>query len=318
MSKRRREIKTVLSQTIPRKARLLLCVSGGIDSMVLLHGVNSVKRLLELEVQVVHVDHQVRKDSKLDGKLVRKESEKLGLPFHLVTLDPKKQTGNFEAWARDERYKSFSGILTEYNLDWCVTAHHANDVAETFLMRVLANKELNSILEKDPERKILRPLLSVTRVQIEEYAKRFTVLFREDSTNNDMTFLRNKVRKKLIPYLEKNFGESVVPSLVARAGVSGEDELFLQELAKKEAYKISGLKWGGGEWVVQLQQMIKNTQRPVMWRIVEEVLKEKFVWSLGYNRSLEFLEWFKHGKGELHLPEKVVLRWSKSGVISHG
>ena len=231
VSKRRPSLISALKNLVPRGARILVAVSGGRDSMALLHGICAIRTMFELLVEVSHVDHRLRDGSAEDALFVKTFAARLLLECHLDVLASPPPGHNIEAWARGERYRIFAKHLSERSLDWCLTAHNANDVAETLLMRLIANKGFGSIEEIDEKRRCLRPLLAITRTQINSYVQANSIAFVEDPTNSDMDFTRNKIRLQLIPFLEREFDASVVWSLAERARAMASDESLLSQLA---------------------------------------------------------------------------------------
>ena len=163
MARRRQSILTALKQRIPRGDRVLIALSGGKDSSALLHGLLKVRRLLDLHLEACHIDHGLRKESGEDSAAVATVCEKLGVVCHIVRLGTRPPQSNMEAWARAERYRALKEVLERENLTLLVTAPNANDVAETVLMRLFANKELTTIEESDRRRRCLRPLIGVSR-----------------------------------------------------------------------------------------------------------------------------------------------------------
>jgi tRNA(Ile)-lysidine synthase len=278
--------------------------------MGLLAGLGALQRELAISIEVAHVDHGFRVDSALDAEFVRQECSKRGTPFHTTKLPPRPKGVNLEAWARDSRYRYLKTVRDQIGADWIVTAHHANDAAETLLMQLLSNKEPNGIKGADEELRVLRPLLGVRRRDLERFAARFKVSFRHDSSNDDETFLRNRVRKTLLPLLETRFDPSIVASLADRAVLLAEDEGYLSSLARLEVDPLqAGATWGSPEWVVGLRSRLDSLPRPLRWRFVEELLRPELGFSLGARKADEVARFVESGRGEVILGGRLALRW---------
>ncbi|MGX7126470.1 tRNA lysidine(34) synthetase TilS [Enterococcus viikkiensis] len=183
--------------------KILVAVSTGVDSMVLLH-------LLEqagLSVGVAHVDHQLRAESKDEAEFLRDYCKRHKLPFYLnVWQQPAKK--NIEASARKVRYDFFEEIMEAENYSLLVTAHHGDDQLETMVMRLAQGGSLAShsgIARKQifGTGSLLRPLLSFSKAEIYHYAEEKQITYFEDITNQSTDFFRNRMRHNVIPELKK-------------------------------------------------------------------------------------------------------------------
>ena len=194
-------LKKLLPQA--QQKTFLLAASGGVDSMVLL----DLCHQLQLNFEVAHVNYHLRnEDSKLDMQLVENWCSEKKIKFHLYEVSQKdnQPKNSIENWARDIRYRFFNKILIKNNIDFVITAHHLNDRLETFIInlsKASGLKGLKSIPEKTE--KILRPLLDFSRQEIEDYAKQHQIIFREDYTNAENIYVRNKIRNQITPLLKE-------------------------------------------------------------------------------------------------------------------
>ena len=262
-----------------------MAVSGGKDSSCLLHALTRLMRLKNLYLEVCHVDHGLRAGSDNDARFVESECVTLGIRCHVRKLASRPPGENMEAWARRERYAVFRKILREGDLRHLLTAHTANDVAETLLMRLIANKELNTIEEFDEERGCLRPLLDITRSQIEEYVKENGIRSVEDPTNEDTSLVRNRVRGKLIPLLESEFDSSIVWSLSERAQAIAEDCEALQYLAERTSAALGGVAFGNADWLKGCQEVLASLPHAVQWRIARVLFTPFLGFTIGQGRA---------------------------------
>lgn len=176
----------------------VVAVSGGVDSVALLH---VLKGKYGIKLTVAHFDHGIRPDSVEDRKLVQALAKKYNLPF--VYHEGKLGAGASEEQARKARYKFLNDVKKSAKARAIITAHHQDDVLETAvhnLLRGTGRKGLASLRSSDV---IIRPLLNMSKQDIKNYAKRYRLSWREDSTNQDIRYRRNYIRHKIIPKLSK-------------------------------------------------------------------------------------------------------------------
>ena len=188
-----------------KNKKLLVAISGGIDSVVLVYLLNQ----LNFDISLAHCNFQLRgEDSDLDEKFVKKLADQLQLPIFTKSFATpefaKKEKLSIQLAARKLRYDWFKVIIKENKLDYILTAHHADDSLETFLINMIRGTGLDG-LTGIPERNenILRLLLPFTREQIEKYAEDNTIVWRDDSSNAEIKYVRNKIRHDVIPVLKK-------------------------------------------------------------------------------------------------------------------
>jgi len=188
--------------------KVVVGVSGGSDSVCLLHLLSGLKKL-RLELIVAHFNHRLRgKESERDEKFVKKTSEELGLPFvsdSADTISFKNREGlSVEDAARQLRYIFYQEVLDKYDADKIATAHTLEDQAETVLMRMLRGSGSSGLSGIPPVNDtIVRPLLGISKDKITNYLKSKKIKWIEDSSNSSSIFLRNKIRNELIPELRK-------------------------------------------------------------------------------------------------------------------
>ena len=188
-----------------KNKKLLVAISGGIDSVVLVYLLNQ----LNFDISLAHCNFQLRgEDSDLDERFVKKLADQLQLPIFTKSFATpefaKKEKLSIQLAARKLRYDWFKVIIKENKLDYILTAHHADDSLETFLINMIRGTGLDG-LTGIPERNenILRLLLPFTREQIEKYAEDNTIVWRDDSSNAEIKYVRNKIRHDVIPVLKK-------------------------------------------------------------------------------------------------------------------
>ncbi|MBI2421901.1 MAG: tRNA lysidine(34) synthetase TilS [Candidatus Hydrogenedentes bacterium] len=203
---------------------LLVAVSGGLDSMVLLH----LLRECPWRIAVIHVDHHTRDgESAKDAAFVAARAKALGIPCHLTDWMDEAHGdagSSFEMRARAGRYGLFEAIAEKQRYTVVLTAHHADDQAETVLMRLLKGagpEGLAGIPNVRPlgKKTVLRPLLDTTRAELRAYAMEHEVAWREDASNEDNSFLRNRIRNELLPQLRSEYNPNLDQALCRLASL---------------------------------------------------------------------------------------------------
>ncbi len=209
-------LKKAISAKVKPSARLILGISGGPDSVALLH------LLLEAGFRPIlaHVNYHLRgRSSDLDQKLVEKLANQHGLELHVLPAHPKKLSGNLEANCRQLRYEFFETVRTAAQADAILTAHTLDDRVETFLLNLSRGASLRgftSIQAWDDKRRLLRPLLEFPKSTLLNYLKTHHYTYRLDKSNADTKFSRNFIRHKIIPLFQKlnpNFTQTISTNL---------------------------------------------------------------------------------------------------------
>jgi len=221
--------------------RIAIAISGGADSVALLltlHAANSAKHdALGVGISAVHINHHLRgKESNADQNFVEDLCIGLDIPLHLHHADiPERITTTsegIEEAARNARYDFFSTLLNSGHADAVLTAHTLDDQAETVLMKLLRGawteglSAIHPVLAQ-PKGKILRPFLQTRRAEIESFLKSSNQPWREDSTNTDTAFTRNRIRHELLPQL-RTFNPNIDQTLANLAELAREEELRWQ------------------------------------------------------------------------------------------
>ena len=193
-------IESLKNLKISQNHHLLLAVSGGIDSMVML---DFFKKNTTYKIAACYVNHHFQSESDKMELLVSTYCKNNNISFYQESVNSSDIKNNIEAQLREKRYSVLEKVRCQINADFIVTAHHADDQIETILMKILNSSSFSSIGGIKPlNENILRPMLSIKKHEILDYAKQYNVDFIDDPTNQDSTLTRNYLRNKVIPSLK--------------------------------------------------------------------------------------------------------------------
>jgi len=231
--------------------RVVLAVSGGVDSMVMLHAIAALIRedRLRLRLAAAHLNHGLRgNDAGADQALVERSCRDLGIPLHVgrARIDP---VGSLETRARAARRRFLIEAAHRFDSGYVLLAHHADDQAETVLDRVLSGAGPDGLrgmrrrhcLPASDGRTvtILRPLLGITRAEIERFARRHAIPFRRDATNEDVRHRRNRLRHLVMPHLREHGNPNLSRALVRLASVMEETADAIEVTARTVASRLT-------------------------------------------------------------------------------
>jgi tRNA(Ile)-lysidine synthase len=238
---------TVLRQFPPGRL-YLIGVSGGRDSVALLHQLvdSGYRRLI-----VCHLDHQLRgRASKADSRFVERLAARLHCQFEIDRTDvgalARASKQSVETAGRTARYDFFARIARRRHCHTLFLGHHADDLVETFLMNLFRGagptgfggmREIASRQVAGTEIKVVRPLLNVWREEIDRYVKAQRIEFREDVTNECLGPVRNRVRRRLIPYIERQLGRKVRSAIWRAALIAADEAEWLEGLVDAKQSK---------------------------------------------------------------------------------
>lgn len=206
-------VKNFLKTRINNNEKCLLALSGGVDSMSLLYILIECQVFINFKLHIVHLDHNWRKESKKEAQYLKQLIEKMNLPFHSYCLN-KTIISNVENQYRNERYNYFSKLQKIWNFKGILLAHQADDQAETILKRICEGSRLHSIFGLKDEKMlynmiIWRPLLNIPKKTLIQFLIKKKINPIEDKTNKNIYYLRNRMRLKIFPTLEKFFKKKI-------------------------------------------------------------------------------------------------------------
>ena len=227
--------RTIEEYHMAKGGRLIVGLSGGADSVCLLHVLRKLVPRYGWDLQAVHIHHGLRgEEADRDAAFAMGFAQSLGVPCQVVSFDvaaeARKQGRSTEEMGRILRYETFAKLARENGQ--IAVAHHANDQAETLLMRLCRGTGLLGLTGMAPVRgNIIRPLLFCSRKEIEAYCKENGLMYQEDSTNKDTAYTRNKIRHEALPLLEEVHSGSTA-HLAETAALLAADSDFLEQVAK--------------------------------------------------------------------------------------
>ena len=233
-------LKTIKEENlIQKKDKIVVGVSGGPDYITLLECLNKYKEKLEIEIIVAHINHLIRKDSTEDEQYVENICKKMNIRCYIkrenvLNIAKNEKIGTEEA-GRKVRYEFFDEILKKEKANKIAIAHNMNDNAETILLNLLRGTGLNGLEGIQPMEynKYIRPLINISRKEIEEYVEKNKLKPKIDYTNKENIYKRNKIRNELLPYLKK-INPNIVESLSRLSKIVKEENTYI----KKETEKI--------------------------------------------------------------------------------
>ncbi len=217
----------------------MVAVSGGADSVALLHLLARLAPAWRLRLHVLHVDHGLREGSARDAELVRALGARLAVPVDVATVTV-APSGSLEAAARRARYDALEAAAERVGAQRIATGHTADDQAETVLMRLVGGTGVRGLAGIPPVRgRVIRPLIACHRAALVEELVRAGIEWVEDPTNADPRFLRNRIRHELLPRLVESYNPAIVEALVRLAGRARETVSALERAGAAELARLA-------------------------------------------------------------------------------
>jgi len=246
--------------SVKKTDKLLLAVSGGVDSMVMV----DLFRQTDVYFEVAHINHSTRDGaSDSDAMFLQNYCTTNKIVFHSIKLDyASLAEGNFQQNARKARYRFFDSVMKKSNLTYLATAHHMDDRWETFIMNLNRKSGIRGLTSLKPKRDhVIRPLMNLRKKKIEAYALEHKIPFVKDISNDSDDYTRNKIRHNI-----SNIAEEIIPEIINNANQAisnlSNTDLMIQELV--QTAEIIKTMESTGYCIVDLQ-MIKefNTQNQI-------------------------------------------------------
>lgn len=228
--------------------------------------------MLNIEINVAHINHMIRKNAILDEEYVKKYCEKYNFKLYIkhaevlkIASDTKK---GVEETGRKVRYDFFEQVLNETSSNKIAIAHNSNDNAETVIMNLIRGSAISGLKGIEPKReeKYIRPLIDCERSQIEKYCEENNLNPRIDESNFENEYTRNKIRNICIPYIKKEFNPNIINTIKRLSETVSEEENYMQEQTIK-AYNNLIISESKEEIELNLKEFIKQ----------EKVIKRRLV-----------------------------------------
>ncbi len=258
--------------------RVLVGVSGGPDSVCLLHILNRCRKEMALSLHVVHINHGIRKrESKREEKFVSHLAGRMDLPITVKSLDvpsyAREKRLTIEEAARDMRYSAFEQLAGKLNAKKIALGHTASDQVETVLMHLLRGSGPQGLSGIPPVRKlgnslVVRPLIEINREEILSYLKKNNLTFCLDSSNRKTEYFRNKVRLKLLPLLRKNYNENIDGALLRLSEILKEENAYWERVVERVLGKV--VSWEAEKILIDFRKFLRYNvivQRRVLYRL---------------------------------------------------
>jgi len=223
---------------------IVIGVSGGPDSICLLHVLNELKNELNFKIYVAHINHMIREEADSETEYVKDFCEKLGIECYIKRIDVVEIANNLkrgtEETGRKIRYEFFDEVLEKTDANKIATAHNSNDKVETILMNILRGSGISGLkgIEAIRDEKFIRPLIETSREEIEEYCEVNKLNPKIDKSNNENIYTRNKVRNVVIPYIKQEFNPNILKTINRLSEVATEESEYLNKITEQTFNKI--------------------------------------------------------------------------------
>jgi tRNA(Ile)-lysidine synthase len=239
--------------------KIVLGVSGGPDSLFMLHILNKLKEDLQFKIVVAHVNHMIRKEAGEEEIFVKEFCKKINVEFHSKRIEVEKYANNnkmgLEEAGRKIRYEFFDEIAKVTNANKIAIAHNKNDKVETIIMNLLRGSGVTGLQGIQPikDDRIIRPIIEIERKDIEKYCKEKNLEPRIDISNFDNTYTRNKIRNVVIPYIKEEFNPNFIETITRLSEVITEENKFLNNVTEQK-YRSILIKRGENEILLDLKK----------------------------------------------------------------
>ncbi len=267
-----KEVYDYLEKKIQKNSTIVVGVSGGSDSMCLLYLLLQLKKQLNLKIIVAHINHNIRKESEIEAKFVEKYTIKNKCFFEYLKINSYEKE-NFESNARKKRYQFYNKLIKKYQAKFLMTAHHGDDLVETILMRLIRGSNLKGYAGFKKETKyenytLLRPLINVTKKEIELFNQENNIKYYNDKTNQDIKFTRARYRHNILPLLKAE-NKNIHQKFLKFSNELYEIERYLEKETDKNLTKVIEFD------KVNLHKF-KNLDLLLQKRIIEYFLKKEY------------------------------------------
>jgi tRNA(Ile)-lysidine synthase len=266
--------------------KVLALLSGGADSVCLVYALREL--LGPGAVRALHVNHGLRPEAGQDERFCTELCEKLGVALDLERVEIPAE-GNLEAAAREARYGAAERVRERRSLDRIATGHTASDQVETVLYRLVSSPGRRALLGMKPSSgRVVRPLLRVTRAQTREYCRAVGLAWREDETNLDRRFARNRLRLDVLPLL-REIHPAADDNVLSTADTLSEEAEVLETLVEEASERVAAPGAAPALDAAQLRELPPALRRLVLRRLAEETAGEPLGLRTSQLRAIEEL-----------------------------
>ncbi len=291
---------------LPLSSKIGVAVSGGPDSVFLLTILNAIKRDFNLDITVLHFNHNIRIEASKEEQFVKEVAKNLNLNIftgseNVMELS-QKQKLSLEHAARIKRYEFFNKARRVMNLDFIATGHTMNDFTETFLINLIRGSSLDGLVSLKPKRDFfIRPILIFTKDEILEFLRANNIEFKTDKSNYDTKFIRNKIRLELIDKL-KELNPSIIETIFREGMLILKDVKYMKN--KTEINIVKSVKFSKNKAIFDITQSNQNTN--IIGRTLSTAVKKLLNsdYSLSSKNIKRLEETVKFGK-TTHLRGKI-------------
>lgn len=291
--------------------KVLVGVSGGPDSVALLHVLKRLQPIYNLTLSICHLNHQLRgKDAEADSHFVETLGRQLDIKTYIFSRNvseySKDHKMSFEEAARKLRYECFRKVMEETQSNRLAIGQNKNDQVETFFLRAFRGAGLEGLTAiKHKRQDVIRPLLGISRGEIEAYIDRHHLDYRIDKTNYEVLYARNKIRNELVPYIKEHFNENIIDQIYKSVQLLQEDLDFI-DLSVEQVYQSMELKKPRYEIdLSRLRHLHESLRSRVLRKMIEDFLGNLKEVSYGHIQDLDQLIYKgDHGK-KIFIQDKV-------------
>ncbi|HWQ69408.1 MAG TPA: tRNA lysidine(34) synthetase TilS [Patescibacteria group bacterium] len=301
---------------------VVLAVSGGVDSMAMLHLLLHLRTRYHISLHVAHLNHDLRgTESAEAANFVRSQCEAHQIPVTITTADGsalrERRAGSLQAAARDLRYRFLEQVADEQGAGKIALGHHRDDQAETVLMNLLRGSGVRGLGGIPPVRgRIIRPLIDCSREEIERYVRKERIPYVEDSSNRVLSYSRNRIRLQLLPELAKRYNPRVVHSLANAATILEAEDALLNDMADRELRTVL-VSRSREEFVLSIP-LLAILPSALRWRIIRRSAEELRAGRPGltfrHTLAIDRLLMTKNTKGAIHAPGGLRARRAGNGL----
>jgi len=292
--------------------RVAVAVSGGPDSVCLLHVLRELAGPLGMSLSVAHFNHKLRgAASDEDERFVAAMAAKMGLALHRADGSDLSSAANLEQAAREARAAFFARLRSDDKTDLVALGHTRDDQAETVLFRLLRGSGLSGLAGILPvtAEGMIRPLLDVTRKEVETYLDQGSIEWHHDSTNLESRFARNRIRHSLMPQLAQEWNPNVGEALAQLAGLAYDEERWWNAAVERRAAKYLAERRGGVEFnAAQLASLPRAMARRLIRRAIARAKGDLRRIEFAHVEQVMELVEKTAGEGRIQLPELEVTR----------